>query len=571
LFVNKVWQSLSGTCGADIYPYLRKPDLLSSNSCVIRTSQQIILIDAGALPEQICDLCEILKECIREKARPILIYLTHCHIDHSLSVGKFRQMLQNDYIWIGIQEEGAGFLRAGDSKITIAELYGISCPSLQPDILFLTTQDKIERIPRRIDLLPDISLTLQTKIIPTESGQSLFCQKVSVGGDDYMEFYKMPGHSPDSICIRIGKVLFIGDLLAAASPMVAGISGWNKDDLIQTLQQVLWLLKNESINWCYPGHGGIIPADKTCDILQKMYQKTSHQHDLVEMNEDRLFQITDFALELIDEAEEVFSSIAGRLLYVAYQLEELEEAEAADRCRNVMQMDQIDACLSDFRNLCFALDAGKIRRVEFAHSVLHIVQKMKSLFDSRPLSAMLPQLLINRGIGLLLDFIGIANGYRNREEFIPTDLNALLEDIVHQWQSNPLLDASIIDFADDYDKYLATLISRIGYGPVSDKPTLLLERQNHLPLIHIAAARLTDTLLNFLECLRQTDPQSIIIATGVDDKNAFLTILPQSHDVPLLKTVDVKKIKSYQRRFRICGLALNQENKGFRLIIDEHS
>ena len=570
MLINKVWQPLPGTFGAEIYPYLRKPDLLSSNSCVIRTSQQIILIDAGALPEQIHDLCGILKECIREKVRPILIYLTHCHIDHSLNLGKFRQMLEGNSIWIGIQEEGAGFLRAGDSKKTIAELYGISCPSLQPDIHFLTLQDRNEEIARHIELLPGISLTLQTDIIPIETGQRLFCQKVSIGGDDYMEFYTMPGHSPDSLCIRIGEILFIGDLLAAANPMVAGISGWNKDDLIQTLQQVLWLLKNKSINWCYPGHGGIIPVDKTRDILQQMYQKTSRQQDMVEMNEDRLFQITDFALELIDEAEEVFSSIAGRLLYVAYQLEELEEVEAADRCRNVMQMDQIDACLSDFRKLCFALDAGKIRRVEFAHGVLNIVQKIKSLFDPRPLSTILPRLLINRGTSLLLDFIGIANGYRNLEEFIPTDLNALIEDVVHQWQSNPLLDTSVIDFADDYDKYLAELISRIGHGPVSDKPALLFEAQNNLPLIHIAAARLTDTLLNFLECLRQTDPQSIKIVTGIDDKNPFLAILPQSPDVALPKPVDVKKIKSFQRRFRICGTALNQENEGFRLIIDKN-
>ncbi len=57
------------------------------------------------------------------------------------------------------------------------------------------------------------------------------------------------------------------------------------------------------------------------------------------MNEHRLFQATEFALELIDEAEEIFTSIAGRLLFVAYHLEELGEEEAARRCRAAMDMD----------------------------------------------------------------------------------------------------------------------------------------------------------------------------------------------------------------------------------------
>lgn len=570
LLINKEWQPLPGTHAAKIYPYLRKPDLLSSNSCVIRTQQQIILIDAGALPAQTHELCGIIRKCHREQPRPILIYLTHCHIDHTLSINNYRQMLMPASIWIAIQEEGAHYLTQGDSKKTIAELYGIDCPSSRPDIHLLTDQDKFLANKRSFDLLPDVPLTLVTEIILTKEKQKLLCQKVSMGGGDCMEFYPIPGHSPDSVCIRIGGILFIGDLLAAANPMVAGISGWNREDFIQTLNQVLWLLDNRPIDFCYPGHGGIIPADKIRGILRQILEKTRHLGDMAEMNEDRLFQITDFALELIDEAEEVFSSIAGRLLYTAYQLEILEEEEAADRCRGIMPMDEIDACLSEFRNLCFALDAGKIRRVEFAHGALHIVQKIKSLFGPRPLAAVLPQLLINRGTCLLLDFIGIANGSRNLEEFIPTDLNALIADTVNQWQFPPQLDASIMDYADDYNKYLAGLICRIGYGPVTQQAALNFEPLDNLPLVRIAAARFIDTLLNFLEWLKQSDPQSIKIATDIEDGTPFITILPQGRDGSFPKPDNENKLNSFHRRFRICGLILKPENDGFRLNIAEH-
>ena len=567
LLINQIWQPLPGTRRSEIYPYLRKPDLLSSNSCLIRTPEQIILIDAGALAAQTADLGRIIKECHGERFRPVIIYLTHCHIDHSLQVTSHRQILPTASVWIAIQEKGAGYLTKGDPRKTIAELYGMIFPSMQPDIRLLTAQDRKRGALRRINLSPDVLLMLQTEAVPTDLGRPLFRQTISTGGGDELEIYPAPGHSPDSVCIRVGEVLFIGDLLAAANPMVAGISGWHRDDLINTLQQVQWLLDNKPIRFCYPGHGGIIPADKARDILQRLQHKTCRLGDVTEMNEERLFQITDFALELIDEAEEVFSSIAGRLLYVAYQLEQLEEEAAADRCRTAMPMEQIDACLLEFRNLCRFLDAGKIRRVEFAHGALHIVEKIKALFTPRPLSAILPQSLINRGTSLLLDFIGIANGYRNLEEFIPTNLNALIDDVVQTWQSNPHLDASIIDYADDYEKYLAALVLRIGHEPVANRPTLCFAPLDNIPLVRIAAARLFDTLLNFLEWLKQADPSSINIAMGIDRTSPFITVMPRGRDGSSPTFHEGKKINSFNRRFRMCGLILKMEKDGFRLTL----
>ena len=113
MLINQIWQPLPGTRRSEIYPYLRKPDLLSSNSCLIRTPEQIILIDAGALASQTADLARIIKECHGERFRPVIIYLTHCHIDHSLQVTSHRQMLPTASVWIAIQEKGAGYLTEG--------------------------------------------------------------------------------------------------------------------------------------------------------------------------------------------------------------------------------------------------------------------------------------------------------------------------------------------------------------------------------------------------------------------------------------------------------------------------
>lgn len=567
--INQVWQPLPGTRQAEIYPYLRKPDLLSSNSCLIRTPEQIILIDAGALAAQTGDLVRILKECQRERTRPVMIYLTHCHIDHSLQVRCYRQFVTMAPVWVAADEKGADFLTEGDSRKTIAELYGTTFPSLRPDIRLLTEQDRRRGTPRHVNIAPGVLLTIQTESVPTDRGELFIRQTISMGGGDDLEIYQAPGHSPDSISIRVGEILFIGDLLSAANPMVAGISGWRRDHLMDTLQQTQWLLETLPIRFCYSGHGGIIPADKARGILQRLQQKTGRLGDVTRMNEERLFQITDYALELIDEAEEVFSSIAGRLLYVAYQLEQMEEEEAAHRCQTAMPMDQIDACLLEFRNLCRCLDTGKIRRVEFAHGALHIVEEMKSLFDPRPLSAILPQPVINRGTSLLLDFIAIANGCRNLEEFIPTNINAVIDDVLRIWQSNPHRDDSIIDFACDYDKYLAALVLRIGHEPLTGRPALSFAPLDNLPFARIAAGRFFDTLLNFLEWLKQAGQPSINIASGIDHNSPFITIMPEGRDGSSPTPHEEKKINSFHRRFRMCGLILKTEPDGFRLTLVE--
>lgn len=565
MLINQVWQPLGGTRQAFIYPYLRKPDLLSSNSCLICTPEQIVLIDAGALVSQTHDLARVIRDCEREKHRPVVIYLTHCHIDHTLQLASHRQIWTTASVWIAAQEEGADYLLEGDRFKTIAELYGVPFPSLQPDIRLFTGQDRKKKMTRRIALAPGVLLTLRIESIDAGPGQTIVRQTASLGGGDHLEIYPARGHSPDSLCIRAGEVLFIGDLLAAANPMVAGISGWHRDDYLATLGQVRWLLEHLPIRFCYPGHGGVIPADKALEIFVRLEQKTAALGDVRPMNEDRLFQITDYALELIDEAEEVFSAIAGRLLYTAYQLERLEETEAANRCRLAMDMDCIDACLLDFRELCRCLDAGKIRRVEFAHAALAVVEKLRSLFDPRPLGAIVPRSLVNRGTAMLLDFIGVAGGRRNLEEFIPADVNALIHEVVEAWHGGAERDASVIDDADDDGKYLAALILRIGHRPEAGRSDLVFTPAEDLPFIRLAAGRFTDTFLDFLCWLGRRRPSGLVVATAAVGESCRIDIFPAGRDNPPLSAHEEARLRSFNRRFCLCGMQLRVQPGGFGL------
>ena len=83
---SNVLQSIEGTKGIKIFPYIRKIDLMSSNSYILSSEDQISLVDPGANEEQISHLIGEITSMYEEKRRPVVIYLTHSHLDHSFQL-----------------------------------------------------------------------------------------------------------------------------------------------------------------------------------------------------------------------------------------------------------------------------------------------------------------------------------------------------------------------------------------------------------------------------------------------------------------------------------------------------
>ncbi len=48
---NQQWQKIEGTRQVEVYPWVRKPDLASSNSFVLSSAEQLVVIDPGGSPE----------------------------------------------------------------------------------------------------------------------------------------------------------------------------------------------------------------------------------------------------------------------------------------------------------------------------------------------------------------------------------------------------------------------------------------------------------------------------------------------------------------------------------------
>ena len=552
---QREWHPVRGVPGAHWHALVRRPDVLSCNSYLIEFPEAMVLIDPGALPTQTAALRGAMAQRESGRSLPLLIFLTHCHFDHSHEVPALLGDPDRP-AWLAAQETGALALANGDHQMTAAELYGMAVVASNARVPLLTAEDLRRPEPRTVELASGVDVRIRT--VANEQG---FSQTLELGRSVKIEILSCAGHSPDSVCYRIGDLLFIGDLLLAHRPLVAGIYGWDNQRLTHSLGRMIGVLENGGVSLCCPGHGDPLPAEKALGLLRRQQDKSGQFDDVSAMNAQRLFQAVDMALELIDEAEEVFSSIAGRLLYVADRMEMLEEDAEARRCRDALDMDAVDAMLLAFRTLCRSMETGELPRVAFAVEATGIVEKLRKTFRPEAVSSILPTSLVNRAHRLLLDFMGIAQGVRNLEEFMPVELASLLADVERAWNASPHLDESLFEHLENDEWFAADLARRIGHPPIAQRIPVDFEMAASAQPICAAGIRFCDTMVHFLEWLAMAGASAVhVFQRGEETIDVRADGLEES----AASRIEAKR-GSFARRFALAGFDLAWFPDFFRL------
>ena len=555
---NRTWQPVPGTPDAFFFPRIRRPDVLSANSYAIEFPDVRVLIDPGALPRQTEELRASLSGREGGCVRPLLVCVTHCHFDHSLEIAAWLGDAARP-AWLAAQESGAAALAAGDGRLTAADLYGREIPRVPTRVPLLAAEDLRAPGTRCIPLAAGVEARLVSE---TRAGRMR--QFLSWGGRGGIEIVPCPGHSPDSVCFRVGGLLFVGDLLSAGRPLVAGLHGWSAAALLRSLDEIIRLLEEGEVAWCCPGHGEPLSAEKTLDLLRRQRDRAADAGEIEKMDPDRLRRAVDLALELADEAEEVFSAIAGRLLYVADRLDLLDEPGMARRCREALDMESADARIEQFRGLCRALSAGEIPPVAFAVEATGLVEKLRKSFAPEALAAFLPASLVNRAQRLLLDFMGVAQGSGNLEEFVPVDIGALLAVAESAWKTSPHLDEALAESVEDPDRFAAELARRIGHPPPARRIPVRFAFASGAPPAMAAAVRFGDTLIQFLEWLALAGAVAVDVAQNGRAAAPAVEIRvagAMPDDSPRARG----KFRSFARRFARAGFELAAGADSFAL------
>jgi len=524
LLENQKWQPVPGDDHAEIFPYLRKVDTNSSNSYIISTPSQIILIDPGGFPEQMDLLAAEIERVRTANPRPVVIYLTHTHVDHFVIIQSHPFFIGPGQPILAAHTAGAVNLETGDTAATQADLFQIALtPQHVPMQLFgPNLESKTEFF--EICPLEAPCVRVQESDIQVYDHLLLKRQVIVSGPEDRIEVYHLPGHSRDSICIRVGGLLFIGDLLFAASPGIAGLRGWSQQELLESLEKVHWILENEDIRICCPGHGRLISSTSAEAVFANMKKETYFLTEIHEINPEWAKQTARYANDLMNRVAETFTIMAGRCYRAAHILEELEETGEAENLSGMVCLDTIDSILADFHRFNEDYRAGKQRDVHLALKAGQITSKLDAIYQTGQLDLVIDPHLVKRAERLLSDYMTLFRGFRptiEREEF---DLDTLVGHCIGALVSPPCSDEDLITLADDEAGYREALVKRLVYVPVFEDNPVSFDPAEYPFSVVADRERLKDFLAGILEDLAGIGGDRIEVGDSKENNRGFVVI-----------------------------------------------
>ena len=541
--INRTWQDVPGAPGARIFPFIRKPDVVCSNSYIIDVPGQVIVIDPGADPAQMEEILQQLRGLCSSGREKVSFYLTHCHVDHCFSL--FRDIgsaMPEGAITLG-HAKGVRALLDFDDDVTQARVMGWDFPprELQMEMRPLLAGNGLN----------EGSLLQSTRIQERRSagGLKIDFQSIPIGMDLEMVVYHTPGHSPDSVCYQIGRLLFSGDLLFATDTGLVGIVGWDRDAMGSSIRNVEHLLDEEDIELCLPGHGYCQEIAKVKRVLGLMMKEVQEIGTVKTKDAERIHFTSDYALDLLDEANDNFSIIAGRLYYLAYHLEELEEDNQARKYLDLLEHDRIDEMLTSFNRFVEEFYAGSKLQLQVTMKAVQTMKNINVIFKGGDLEAVLDRSLIAGTSRLLLDFMNAVKGIELDVERIRCDLGTLVSEVLEEQLTRPSDD--LMDCLDDPERYASALAHRIAHIPVFDDIELILEGRGEAVLLD--PRRFQDALSGVLLDLAGEEAKQIRLSLN----GAKLDI---ETDLARSSTMGEKKVRALSRRFELAGA---------RLIVDD--
>jgi glyoxylase-like metal-dependent hydrolase (beta-lactamase superfamily II) len=461
--IPAAWQPLPGVPGAGLFPYIRKCDTISSNSYLIETPEVICLIDPGGLPEQLLLLSDLIEGLCHERSRPVVVLLTHAHVDHFLSLAQGTPAAARfrDAVW-AVQEAGAAALERGDRFLTQADLLGLTFAPLNSVGLKLFPASAPAGSACHAENGAAITLSRNR----TPDGTGLPREELLLGESLPLRVYHTPGHSPDSICLRAGRLLFIGDMLFAANPGIAGLHGWDQKALVRSLAGVRQLIDGDGIDWVLPGHGRVYAAAEAGRRLAVLEKEAGNLEHILELDAERAGQIAAYGDDCMEQVNELFTIMSGRLEYVSYVMEELGESDVAQGVTGLIQADVIDGLLEAFS--AFSAEHHSADRVplHLALKAGQVMAKLERSFIRDSLAAIIDPTLVARAGHLLSDYTTMLRGFRPPDNRSGCDLNALLSKLVTELSAARCSEEDLFSSLEDEAAFVQLLTARIGSKPL---------------------------------------------------------------------------------------------------------
>jgi glyoxylase-like metal-dependent hydrolase (beta-lactamase superfamily II) len=510
-----VWQKVPDTDSVEIFPIIPKANCVSSNCYILSAPEALVVVDPGASPEQTGQISRILTDALSVSQRPILIFLTHCHQDHSQEAGL--ELPAGIEVKRFAHEAGVEALKQRDRNLTTAYLYPWNpelCSAPFEGILFAANP---ESQPAALESAGGRRFELHTEPIAMADGATLQRQWISLGAGNRLEIYHTPGHSACSISLGIGALLMLGDLPFAANPGVCGLDGWNHADLLQTLSKIGRLLEMPGIAVCCPGHGYCISAQSMREKLRLMEIEASDLTDVPLMDAQRISGLKIYADELLEETAALLTIFSGRLYTVSYYLSLLEEEDSVpNRLLASIDIDQIDRTLTDFRRVAEAFSTTAMPEWTVVLKGVQVARSLQKVLSAEHVRQLLDLSLVDRAQRQLDDFLNLVRGLQFLQTEQPRAVNQSIAELLKRVRETTAMEpADLMEAADDEQSFLQALTRRLAArSPLRDIEFEFAPAAQETAA-NIGVERLDDILTNLIEGMAGMGVKHIGIATRV--------------------------------------------------------
>jgi glyoxylase-like metal-dependent hydrolase (beta-lactamase superfamily II) len=504
-----------GAEGAECFPLIRKIDTISSNSYLIRTPDALILIDPGGLPEQGDQIASVINECRKDRFLPLFVFLTHAHIDHFLSIIHTPLFSEPQSSVIAVQETGADALEAADRNVTQAAMFDLDIPKISVGLRLLSkNNENTFGVAATQSFENCATISVIRYDVPASSGLHVQREQIAFGKGPALDIYHTPGHSPDSVCLRFGRMLFIGDLLFAANPGVAGLCGWNRDELVESIEAMTPIVAGGNVDVVCPGHGRALPSTTVQSMFDSIQKDALALWGIRELNEQRSRETAIYAEECLEHVSNLFTIMAGRLYYVSYVIEELGETDMAGQLATLIRSDTVDELLDSFSAFSSDFRSGKQQPIHLALKAAQVIGKIERSFDPTALAHIIDPTLISRAKRLLSDYTTTLRGFSPPAEREHLEVPPILESLIMGLSVPSCSDDDLLSSADDSDVFVQVLLTRIGTPPLLQDVDVTFECLDSRLFASIDRDRFNDVVIDILEDLVGTGAEKIQISVN---------------------------------------------------------
>src|SRR5215471_12708387 len=552
-----VWQKVLGTPSVEIFPIIPKANCVSSNCYIFSAPDALVVVDPGASPEQTKQISQILTEALAISPRPVLVFLTHCHQDHSQEAGL--ELPAGIEVKRFAHQAGVEALENRDRNLTVAYLYPWNpeiCTARFEGVLFASSPAS-EPV---LQFADGRRFELQTEPITMPDGTTLKRQWLSLGAGNRLEIYHTPGHSACSISLRVGSLLMLGDLPFAANPGVCGLDGWNHADLLQSFHKIDWLLETASITVCCPGHGCCVSAQIMREKLRLIECEASNLSDVPLLDAERITALKIYVDELLEETAALFTIFSGRLYTVSYYLSLLEEDSAASRVLATLDIDRIDGILSDFRRFVAAFNASAIPEWAVVLKGVQVARSLQQVLSAEHVQQLLDLSLVDRAQRRLEDFLSVVRGLQFLQTEQPGAVNELIAALLKRAKQPTVMKSTdLMEAVDDDQSFLQALTRRLAAHSLLRDIEFEFAPAAQKTNANIGAERLDDILTNLIEGMAGIGVKHIRISTEVSSGRVAIRLT--SREPIDLAALGQRRLELYNRTLGWLGGSLERSQQ----------